>query len=77
MSSLKIESVDRLPKGGQQVGMIPLGVKITHLPTGLTASCEVERSQMKNRNIAIAMIAYGVASLGLEDKELNELTKTI
>ncbi len=32
---------------------------------------------MKNRNIAIAMIAYGVASLGLEDKELNELTKTI
>jgi protein subunit release factor A len=65
--NLKIETIDRTPKGGQHCGVIPRGVKATHLPTGLSASCECERSQMRNRNIALAMLEWGMAELGVTD----------
>jgi len=64
---LKIEMIDRHPKGGQHCGVVPPGVKVTHLPTRLTASCDCERSQMKNRNIAISMIEWGLSELGITD----------
>lgn len=62
--NLKIESIDRQLKGGQQCDVMPRGVKITHVPSGLTASCECERSQMKNRDIALSMIEWGLSELG-------------
>ena len=43
-------------RGGQSVGVIPKGVLVTHVPTGLAAFCDKERSQLKNRNVAMAMI---------------------
>lgn len=59
---LQIEAwSSRLP-GGQQVGLTRIGVKITHLPSGLVAHCEVERSQHKNRAIAMDMILGGLTS---------------
>lgn len=54
------------PIGGQTVGLSPTGVEVIHLPTGLKAFCDHERSQMKNRRIACEMIDYGLASLGWE-----------
>ncbi len=65
--SLKIETIDRHPKGGQHCGVQPPGVKVTHLPSGLTASCDCERSQLKNRNVAMSMIEWGMAELGIAD----------
>jgi len=65
--NLKIETVSHTPKGGQHCGAMPLGVKVTHIPTGLTASCECERSQMRNRNVALAMLEYGMAELKVAD----------
>lgn len=58
-SEYKIEVLEETPKGGQQSGRIPIGVKVTHVASGLTASCEFERSQYKNREIAIRMIMRG------------------
>lgn len=63
-SDLIIEVVPLLPKGGQHVGIIPSRVQVTHKPTGIIASCGTERSQMKNKNIALAMIEYGLAEIG-------------
>lgn len=60
---LRIETVNPTPKGGQHVGVITTRVRITHVPTGLVAECGAERSQMRNRNIAMAMIEYGLAEL--------------
>lgn len=44
----------------------PIGVKITHLPTGLTASCHTERSQLMNKVVAYreikAALAEGITS---------------
>lgn len=43
-------------EGGQQVGLTPTGVKVEHLPTGLVAICIDDRSQHRNRLIAMHMI---------------------
>lgn len=67
LEDLKIEVEPRIPKGGQTVGIISTGVKVTHIPTGICAFCEVERSQMKNKNIALAMVEYGLAEIGWRD----------
>lgn len=63
LKHLKIEISNPIPSGGQRAGIIPTGVKITHLPTGLIAICESELSQHKNRNVAMAMIEYGLAEI--------------
>ena len=58
---LKVEVVRRHPLGGQHVGTDP-GVRVTHLPSGLTAECQTERSQHRNRQIALDMILGGLTS---------------
>lgn len=58
---LKVEVSRRDPPGGQHVGT-EQGVKVTHLPTGLTAECKNERSQHRNRQVAIDMILGGLTS---------------
>lgn len=42
--------------GGQQVGCGPSGVKITHNPSGLVAIAVDERSQHRNKMIAVSML---------------------
>lgn len=53
--------------GGQHVGMVTPLVKVTHLPTGLVAQSDCERSQMRNKNICLAMLEYGLAELGWKE----------
>lgn len=50
-------------QGGQHVLDRSPGVRVTHLPTGLMAASVVMRSQHKNREVALAMIEYGLACL--------------
>ncbi len=52
---LKIETAARDKRGGQHVGMQPVIVTVTHIPTGVTASV-CQRSQARAREIAINMI---------------------
>ncbi len=61
---LSIETVAAPPPGGQHVGAHTRTIKIVHLPTGLTATCGCDRSQKRNRDIALAMIEWGLAELG-------------
>lgn len=58
---LKVEVARRNPPGGQHVGT-ETGIKITHLPTGLVAECRNERSQHRNRSVAMDMILGGLTS---------------
>lgn len=57
---LKVEALRR-PPGGQHVGT-ETGIRVTHLPSGLVAECKTERSQHRNRLIAIDMIIGGLTS---------------
>lgn len=60
-NELLIEVISASGRGGQHVGVEPTSVSVTHVPTGLKAICGTERSQLKNKQIAIAMLEVGMA----------------
>ena len=53
-ADITIESWPRHYKG-MQVG-VPIGIKVTHVPSGLTAACDTERSMLANRTAALKML---------------------
>jgi peptide chain release factor len=52
--------------GGQHVNRIESAVRLTHLPTGLQATAAEERSQHRNRKLALARLAKRIADRGEE-----------
>lgn len=63
---LLTEPEARKPPGGQHVGAGPVGVWVTHMPTGTKAFCNKERSQHRNRQIALEMIEWALNSTGAQ-----------
>jgi peptide chain release factor 2 len=70
-AELQVDTYRSGGKGGQNVNKVETAIRITHLPTNIVVGCQAQRSQGKNREMAMKMLRSRLYDLEVQKRQAH------